>query len=113
MTSPVYHQGHIYWAHEGRGKAYCLNAENGEIVYEEQINPRPGLLYASVTVADGKLFYMSQENGAYVIAAKPKFELLSLNVFDDDHSRSNACPVISNGQLLLRNDRHLYCIGQK
>jgi len=51
-------------------------------------------------------------DGTYVVAAKPKFELLAHNVFADD-SHSNASPAISNGQLLLRTDRALYCIGKK
>ena len=55
---------------------------------------------------------MSQHAGAYVVAAKPKFELVAHNVFDDDDSRANACPVVSNGNLLLRNDTYLYCIGE-
>ena len=47
-----------------------------------------------------------------MIAAKPEFELLAHNVLKDDDSRTNASVVISDGQLLLRNDRHLYCIGK-
>lgn len=113
VTSPVYHEGHVYWAHERRGMAYCLNAKSGEVVYEERLTPRPGLIYASVTVADGKLYYVSQHNGTYVVAAKPEFELLSHNKFDDDDARANACPVPHNRQLLLRNDRYLYCVGRK
>ena len=47
------------------------------------------------------------------MAAKPKFELLAHNVIESDDSVFNATPAISRGQLLLRSDRHLYCIGKK
>lgn len=112
VSSPVYHDGHLYWVHESRGIAYCLDAENGEVVYEERLAPRPGLVYSSVTLADGKLYAVSQHNGTYVIAAGPEFELLAHNEIADDDSRANAVPVPSDGQLLLRTDAYLYCIGE-
>ncbi len=112
VSSPVYYEGHIYWFHERRGVVYCLNAENGEVVFEERLSISPGLVYASTTVVDGKLYCVSQYNGAFVVAAKPEFEELAHNQFEDDASRTNASPVVSNGQLLLRSDQYLYCIGE-
>ena len=112
VASPVYHDGHLYWFHEGRGIAYCLNAEDGEVVYEGRLTPRYRRMYASVTLADGKLYCISQYAGAYVVAASPEFELLAHNKFEEDDSRSNASPVVHNNQLLLRTDRYLYCIGE-
>ena len=34
-------------------------------------------------------------------------------VFVDDGSRTNASLAVSNGHLLLRSDRNLYCIGNR
>jgi hypothetical protein len=112
VPSPVYHNGHLYWV-RGGGTAHCVDASNGEIVYRERLSPKPGIVYASVIVADGKLYYVTQRHGVYVLAAKPKFEQLAHNVFEDDGSRTNASPVAHNGQLLMRTDRYLYCIGTK
>lgn len=113
VSSPVFYKGHLYWVHEGRGVAYCLNGKDGEIVFEQRLRPRPGLVYASITVADGKLYAISQYNGAYVFAAQPEFKLLAHNQFEDE-ARVNATPVPSgNGRLLLRSDKYLYCVGQK
>ena len=77
------------------------------------MQPESGTVWASPVLADGKLYYVSQNNGTFVVAAAPKFELLSHNVMEDDPSRTNASPAVSNGQLLLRSDRYLYCIGGK
>ena len=112
VTSPVYIDGYLYWLHDSRGYAYCLNAKTGEVVYEEKLDPSPGLLYASVTAADGKLYAPSQDNGTYVVAANPKFEQLAVNQFQNDPSRTNASVVVSNNQLILRTDKAVYCIGQ-
>ena len=64
-------------------------------------------------LADGKLYYVSQRNGTYVVAAKPEFELLAHNKFSDDDTRTNSSPAVSHGLLLLRTDRNLYGIGTK
>lgn len=112
VSSPIYYEGHLYWTRDG-STACCQNPATGEMVYEERLQPSAGQVWASPVLADGKLFYVSQHNGTYVVAAKPSFELLAHNVFADDDSRANASPIVSNGQLLLRTDRNLYCIGAK
>lgn len=110
VSSPIYHEGHLYWASDSGGVVTCQDAATGRTVYQERLEPAAGLIYASPVLADGKLYYVSQHDGTYVVAARPDFELLAHNVFQDDDSRTNASPAASNGQLLLRNDRHLYCI---
>jgi hypothetical protein len=54
-----------------------------------RISPDPGLIDASPLLADGKLYYVSQHNGTYVLAAEPKFKLLAPNTFEDDSTRAN------------------------
>jgi len=49
----------------------------------------------------------------YVVADGPMFKLLAHNKFEDDDRRTNASPIASDGCLLLRTDRYLYCIGKK
>jgi outer membrane protein assembly factor BamB len=111
VSSPIYHQGYVYFAHESTGVAYCLNATNGEIVYEERL-PRAGGVYASPVISDGKLYYLSRWGGVMVLAAKPEFELLAQNQLEDQRN-VNASPAIWNNRLLLRMNRYLYCIGEK
>ena len=82
-------------------------------MYESRLEPRPGITYSSVTIADGKIYAVSQHDGTFVLAAKPEFQLLAHNEFADDENRANACLVVSNGQLLMRNDRYIYCLGKK
>lgn len=113
VCTPVFYRGHLYWTSESEGIAYCVNAKTGELVYQQRLQPRPERIYASGVIADGKLYYVSRESGTYVLAAKPQFELLAHNVIESDDSIFNATPAISRGQLLLRSDKYLYCIGEK
>lgn len=111
VPSPVYYKGHLYWV--ARGTAYCLDAATGKTVYQKRLSPRPGVIYASLIVADGKLYCVTQKSGTFVLAASPEFKQLAHNTFADDDSRTNASPIVSNGQLLMRTDRYLYCLGKK
>lgn len=110
VSSPIYHGGHVYWASDNGGIVHCQDAATGKFAYSERLVPESGLIYASPVLADGKIYYVSQRNGTYVISAQPKFKLLAHNIFEDDKSRTNASIAISNGRLLLRSDQNLYCI---
>jgi hypothetical protein len=112
VSSPIYYQGHLYWTPDG-GTVCCQDAKTGEFVYKERLKPSADRIWSSPVLADGKLYYVSQHNGTFVVAAKPEFELLAHNQFEDDDSRTNASPAVSNGQLFLRTDRRLYCVGQQ
>lgn len=112
VSSPIYYQGHLYWTRDG-GIVCCQNPATGEMVYEERLDPSSGTIWSSPVLADGKIYFASQNKGTFVVAAEPTFRLLANNVFADDDSRTNASPAISNGQLYVRTDRKLYCIGTK
>ncbi len=92
---------------------YCQDAQTGKIVYDKRPDPKERKIWASPVLADGKLYYVTQTHGTYVVAATPKFEVLAHNTFDDDKSRSNASVAIGDGQVLLRTDEYLYCIGKR
>lgn len=113
ICTPVYNEGHLYWAHQESGIAYCLDAQTGEVVYENRIEPRPGKIYASGVLADGKIYYVSRENGTYIVAAGPEYRLLAHNRIASDRSAFNATPAISGNRLLLRSRKFLYCIGEQ
>jgi outer membrane protein assembly factor BamB len=112
VASPVYHDGRLYYAGNG-GIVYCQDAADGKVVYSQRLDPPPpeGKVWASPVFADGKLYYVSRLGGTYVVAARPKYELLAHDVFTDDKSRASASPAVSDGHLFLRTDQYLYCIG--
>lgn len=109
VPSPVLYDGHLYWVND-RGMAVCLKADTGEVVYYERLSGA-GWAYASPLAAGGKLYAVTRQGGTYVLAAKPKFELLARNQFGDDKSTWNASPAVDRGRLLLRSDQYLYSLG--
>lgn len=111
VSSPIIHDGYLYWMHDGLGVAYCAEAKSGKIVYEERLQ-RAGQFYASPVLADGKLYYVARTGRTFVLAARPKFEQLAVNDLGDG-SMFNASPAVTGNRLLIRSDLFLYCIGQK
>jgi outer membrane protein assembly factor BamB len=111
ISSPVYHDGHLYWSNDGH-LANCADARTGKAVYRERLG-KGGDCYASPVVAGGRIYYVSRTMGTYVVAARPEYELLAHSRIEDDRSVFNGSPAVSAGRLFLRSDKYLYCIGTK
>jgi outer membrane protein assembly factor BamB len=110
VTSPVYHDGHLYWMHENLGIAYCARAATGEIVYEARV-PGGGQVYASPVLADGKIYYLARDGKTHVLPAEPRFEVLAVNSLGE-RGVFNASLAIADGRIYLRSNRYLYCIAK-
>jgi len=114
VPSPLVHEGHMYWASDNQGIVYCAETATGKIVYQERL-PRADNFYASPTLADGKIYYLTRSGKTFVVAASPKFELLATNDLrsGDERGMFNACPVVAGGRLLVRSDKYLYCLDEQ
>jgi hypothetical protein len=113
VTSPVLVDDYLYWVSD-QGIAQCVSRETGKEVYRERLSGDGRLqLYASVVAAGDKLYAVTRDRGTFVLAASPEFKQLAVNQLDSDAGVCNAGPAVSNGRLLLRSDKYLYCIGVK
>jgi len=110
VSSPVFHDKHVYFMNDNNEHAFCLDAATGNVVYEERL-PRAGTVYASSLLADGKIYYVSRDGKVFVVAAKPQFELLATNDLRDG-GIFHATPVAADGRLFVRSDKFLYCLGK-
>ncbi len=109
VSSPVIHDGHLYWVSDRNKVAYCVVVKTGDVKYHERIPQQP---YASTLVADGKLYVVSRFSGTIVLAAQPEYKQLAHNKLGDK-ATFNASPIVAGGRLFLRSDAYLYCIGSK
>ena len=92
VSSPVYLDGHLYWAHESASMASCVKAATGEVVYEIARSCRPVLLLGAV--GRGGADDVNRDGKNFVLAAKPQFEQLAINDLSD-RIVSNASPAWS------------------
>lgn len=108
ISSPVLYDGRIYVI--DRGVAASLDATTGKVVAKARLTPSEATFYASPVAAADKIFAVARESGVYVLSTEPKFAQLANNRLDT--SIFNATPAIHGGELLLRSNRYLYCVGE-
>lgn len=111
IPSPVIHGKYLYTVDQS-GVMACVSVASGEIQFRQRLPQEVGKIYASPVIADGKLFCLTRDQGCHVLAATTTFEPLALNRLASDASIFNATPAIDRGQLLIRSDRFLYCLGK-
>jgi len=108
--SPVIVDGLMYWV-DAYGQACCVETATGELRYREKLPVVERFaVYASAVAAEGRIYVVTRKGGAFVLPAKPEFQILACNRFASDPSDFNASPAISNQRLFLRSNRFLYCI---
>ena len=110
VSSPVWHNGHLYFANDSSAKLYSLKAASGEVVWEQQLQPRPDRIYASPVLVGDRIYFPTRNRGVFVIEAKPEFKLLVHNP-PLDLTPFNGSMAISDGQIFLRSDLAVYCIA--
>jgi outer membrane protein assembly factor BamB len=108
VPSPVT-DGKYFYSINDRGIAWCLDAATGAEIYGGK-RLKPAIYSASPVLADGKIYITSEEGTTTVLKAGPEFEILAENAFDDYTLSS---PAISDGQIFLRTEHHLWCIGKR
>ncbi len=100
---------HVYIVTAGPGTAQCIDCHTGNIIWTERLEG--GESWGSVVSAQDQMYVTSRRGVTTVFRADPKkIEVLAMN---DLGETSNATPAISDGELFLRTDKHLYCISEK
>ena len=68
--------------------------------------------YGSPVIAGGKVYYTKGNGETFVFNADADCEQIAANKLTDDAEIFSATPAISNGQLLIRSNKFLYCVGE-
>ncbi|HXV63465.1 MAG TPA: PQQ-binding-like beta-propeller repeat protein, partial [Vicinamibacteria bacterium] len=107
VPTPVTDGKYLYIVND-RGILFSLDAKTGETIWgPERI--ASGIYSASPVLADGKIYATSEDGITTVVKAGPAFEVLAENNLE---SYTLSSPAISRGQIFLRTEDYLYCIGE-
>jgi len=111
IGSGAIHNGLIF-IHNDPGIAECFDLQTGELEWEQRLrgDGSRATNWSSVMIADGLCYTMTQGGECFIFRAGPQFELVAVNSLGEP---SNASIAPSDGQLFLRTDKHLWCIGAK
>ena len=107
-ASPVLHDGILYFVTD-RGMVSAVDAKTGEKFYHQQRLPESYTFKASPVAASGKLYLASEEGDVTVLKLGKTYEVLATNKMGDEMFVSS--PVIVGGDLFLRSQDELFCIG--
>lgn len=104
VPSPI-SVGDFFFVVSDSGVAHCFDAATGKIMWAE----RMGEHHASLVSANGLVYFLNDDGVMNVVRASSRFTPVAKNEIGE---RVFASPAISNGQLFLRSDKHLFCIGK-
>jgi len=109
IGSGVVVDGKYYIVNAGPGTAQCVECRTGKILWTERLEG--GESWGSLVMADQRFYVTSRRGVTTVFRANPeKLEILAEN---DLGEPSHATPAISDGEIFLRTDAHLYCIAEE
>jgi outer membrane protein assembly factor BamB len=104
VPSPI-SEGDYFLVVSDSGVAHCFDAKSGKIMWQE----RTGSQHASLVSANGLVYFLNDEGVMTVVKPGPSFQRVALNTIGE---KTFASPAISHGQMLIRGERTLFCIGE-
>ena len=104
VPSPI-SAGDYFLVVSDSGVAHCFEAASGKLLWQE----RMGEHHASLVSAGGRVYFLNDEGVMNVVTPGPYFVPVARNELGE---KTFASPAISAGQLFLRGDKHLFCIGE-
>ena len=102
VPSPIA-EGDWFFITDDRGFGHCFDAATGAERWEQ----RMGRQHASLVSAGGLLYFLNDDGICHVVRAGEKYQLVAKNELGEP---TYASPALSEGQLFLRSEKHLYCI---
>jgi outer membrane protein assembly factor BamB len=105
VSSLVHYNGLLYMAGDV-GVLSAIDAKTGQRVWQERTG---GVFTASPVAADGKVYLLSEDGQAFVLAAGNQPRVLARNRLT---ARQLASPAISGGRLFIRTDDAMIAVGK-
>jgi len=111
LPSPILVGEHLMVASLRPGVLTSYNALDGKVEWQGRVNG----MYSSTPVSfDGLAFFINEAGETLAVKPGPKMEIVSANSVgagDDEIFRASLTP--SGGQVFIRSNHRLYCIGKR
>lgn len=108
VPTPCVSAGKVYILRD-RGQVHCVNPADGSSHWEDAFPRGSASYYASPVVAGGHLFATREDGKILTARITDGFKFLHEN---DMGERIIASPVPVADKLLIRGEKHLFCIGR-
>jgi outer membrane protein assembly factor BamB len=108
VPTPAVYEGLVYTLRD-RGEIDCLDPLTGKVVWQDAFPKNRASFFSSPTIAAGKLYAARDDGVVFVARIKDGFKILAENPMGE---QIIASPVTVDNRLLIRGDRHLFCIAE-
>ena len=105
VPSPIA-RGKWFFVVSDQGWCNCFEAKTGERKWLRQFGKHHS---ASPVAANGLLYFPADDGETWVLKASDTFEVVARNPLGEE---CYASPAVARGQIFLRGDKHLVCIGK-
>jgi len=105
VPSPVIVGDYLFVA-DDRGTANCYDKATGKRHWQERLGRH---FHASLVAANGLVYFVDDDGVTKVVRPGKKLEVVAENHLGE---YASASPAISQGQLFIRGEEHLFCIGK-
>jgi len=100
---------HVYVVDEN-ATPHCYELKTGVDLWKEEQRLNGSTTWGSMVYADGRLYILMRNAATVVLAANPKYEVLAVNPLPGEQTNSSL--AISNGDIIIRTFKNLWCIGK-
>lgn len=107
VPTPLVWRGRLILLRD-RHEAECIEPATGRTLWTGRLERSPTPFYASPLIAADRLYAVREDGMVFVAALDPEFRVLARNAMGEPIWAS---PVPLGRRLLLRGERHLFCIG--
>jgi len=112
VSTPLFYNGRFFVLNTDRKTLARVDPSNGRVEWMGDLGSR-AKIEASPTGADGKIYFQNHSGEAFVVSAGNEFKILHwtrMGQSDDRDTRSSI--AVSGGNLFIRTDGTLYCVGE-
>ena len=110
VCTPLVYRNRLFVLDGDRKTLACLDPQSGEKKWQGAL-PVEGVIRASATGADGRIYCIAESGQVVVLDAGDEFKVLATAAMGEAPCRASI--AVSDGQLFIRTAKHLYCIGAK
>ena len=112
VPTPLFYQGRFYILSGTQQSLFSLEP-SGKVAWSGSLKGK-GIFQSSPTAADGRIYMMNFVGEVFVVqAGGDEFKLLHTAEMGDSDNMLRASIPISQGQLFVRTEKTLYCVGKK
>jgi outer membrane protein assembly factor BamB len=105
VSSLLYYGGVVYMANDV-GVLTAIDAATGTRLWQERTD---GVFSASPIAGGGHVYFVSEGGDTVVVKAGKAPQIVGRNALGE---RAVASPAAANGQIFIRTDSHVFCVGK-